>query len=255
MDAPFDLHPVTVIRHYPHSRPPLKPVAPPDDTPKQPGRFASALAHEIRNPLTTINLATDMLESAIVDKDLRNYLDIIRRNSVRINDAIYALLKHQDADKEKEKTYPIHQLLDEVLEMAEDRLLIKNIVVKKEYTTENCPMLSNRAMIKIALTNIIINAIDAMPWEKGELRLKESSVGGNYALLIEDNGCGISKENLECIFRPYFTNKPDGLGLGLSTTYDILRSNRVEINVTSEEGVGTCFTLVFDHGQPSTYKI
>ena len=255
MDAQLDSHPVTTIRYYPHSKPPLKPIVPSDEVPKQPGRFASALAHEIRNPLTTINLATDMLESAIEDKDLRNYLDIIRRNSVRINNAIYALLKHQDAEKEKEKAYPIHLLLDEVLEMAEDRLRIKNIVVKKEYTTLDCPMLSNRAMIKIALTNIIINAIDAMSWEKGELRLKERSVGGRYALLIEDNGCGISKENMECIFKPYFTNKPGGLGLGLSTTYDILQSDHVEISVTSEVGVGTCFTLVFDHGQPSTYKI
>ena len=255
MDSAFDFHPVTAIRSYSEPRLLLSPLALPGDMPLQPGRFASALAHEIRNPLTTINLATDMLESAIEDKDLRDYLDIIRRNSVRINNAIYALLKYQDAEKEQRKTYPIHQLLDEVLEMAEDRLRLKNIVVKKEYTTEDCPMLSNRAMIKIALTNIIINAIDALPLEKGELRLKESSVGDKYALLIEDNGCGISKENLECIFKPYFTNKPGGLGLGLSTTYDILQSDHVSINVTSEEGVGTCFTLVFDHGQPSTYKI
>ena len=63
---------------------------------------------------------------------------------------------------------------------------------------------------------------------------------------IEDNGCGISKENLKYIFKPYFTNKPGGLGLGLATTYDILQSNHVGVNVESEEGKGTRFILSFE---------
>jgi signal transduction histidine kinase len=246
MDAQFNFHPITPLRGYPESGHLLGPLALPEEIPTRPGRFAAALAHEIRNPLTTINLATDMLESFIEDEELIKYLDIIKRNSIRINDAIYQLLKYQEANKEKEKTYPIHLLLDEVLEMAGDRLRLKNIVVRKEYAVQDCPMLSNRAMIKIALTNIIINAIDAMPSENGELTLRESSIDGKYALQIEDNGCGISKEDLERIFKPYFTKKSDGLGLGLSTTFDILQSDHVGIKVESEEGKGTRFILLFD---------
>jgi signal transduction histidine kinase len=246
MDAQLNFHPVTPLRSYPESGHLLGPSDLPEELPAQPGRYAAALAHEIRNPLTTINLATDMLESFIKDKELIKYLDIIKRNSIRINNAIYELLKYQATDKVKEKTYPIHLLLDEVLEMAGDRLRLKNILVRKEYAVQDCPMLSDRAMIKIALTNIIINAIDAMPSENGELTLRESSIDGKYALQIEDNGSGISKEDLECIFKPYFTKKPDGLGLGLSTTFDILQSDHVGIKVESEEGKGTRFILLFD---------
>lgn len=246
MDAQTSSQPVMALRGYAAIEQPLFPLAIPEELQQQPGKFAAALAHEIRNPLTTINLATDMLESFIEDEELIKYLDIIKRNSIRINNAIYELLKYQGTDKEVEKTYPIHLLLDEVLEMAGDRLRLKNIVVRKEYAVQDCPMLSDRAMIKIALTNIIINAIDAMPSENGELILRESSIDGKYALQIEDNGSGISKEDLERIFKPYFTKKPDGLGLGLSTTFDILQSDHVGIKVESEEGKGTRFILLFD---------
>ena len=246
MEPQTNFQPVIALRGYAAIERPLFPLAIPEELQQQPGKFAAALAHEIRNPLTTINLATDMLESAIVDEELIKYLDIIKRNSIRINNAIYELLKYQGNDKEAEKTYPIHLLLDEVLEMASDRLRLKNIVVRKEYAVQDCPMLSDRAMIKIALTNIVINAIDAMPSENGELTLRESSIDGKYALQIEDNGCGISKEDLERIFKPYFTKKPDGLGLGLSTTFDILQSDHVGIKVESEEGKGTRFILLFD---------
>ena len=65
-------------------------------------------------------------------------------------------------------------------------------------------------------------------------------------LKIQDNGCGISPENLKNIFKPYYTGKQGGMGLGLSATYDILRSNHVGVNVVSGEGMGTRFELLFD---------
>jgi C4-dicarboxylate-specific signal transduction histidine kinase len=100
--------------------------------------------------------------------------------------------------------------------------------------------------MKIALTNIIINAIDAMAGIKGELTLVTKSTCHACVVQIEDNGCGISEENLKNIFKPYFTNKPDGLGLGLTTTQDILRSNHVGLNVRSVVAKGTNFTLMFE---------
>jgi signal transduction histidine kinase len=84
-----------------------------------------------------------------------------------------------------------------------------------------------------------------MSLENGELRLTESLIDGRYSLQIADNGCGIPAEHLQQIFDPYFTRKPGGLGLGLSTTRDILQSNHIGMNVESKEGEGTCFTLLF----------
>jgi len=206
----------------------------------------SALAHEVRNPLTNINLAIGLLESAIKDDSLKPYLDIIMRSSGRITDLITELLKNQQPDEVRPEKQSIYQLLDEVLEMAKDRIRLKNIMVRKDYAAHDCKIELNRPKMKIALTNIIVNAIDAMRADTGELRLVTKTFRDKYVIQIEDNGCGISKLNLKSIFKPFFTKKPGGLGIGLATTYDILQSNHVKVNVESKEGKGTQFILLFD---------
>jgi signal transduction histidine kinase len=104
----------------------------------------------------------------------------------------------------------------------------------------------NKQKIEIALTNIIINAIDAMHPENGKLKLITKSINGKCVIEIEDNGIGISKENLNNIFTPYFTDKAGGMGLGLSTTLGILKENHATVEVQSEEGMGTRFILSFE---------
>jgi signal transduction histidine kinase len=210
-------------------------------------QFAQSLVHEVRNPLTNINLAIKMLDSAIDDISLKPYLDIITRSSKRINDLINELLNFQHVFELKAERHSIHDLLDEVLKMNEDRIRLKSIVISKEYTVLDCRRVLNKAKMQLAFTNIIINAIDAMAHGKGELKLITRSIDGRYVLQIEDNGCGISEENLQNIFNPYYSNKPGGLGLGLATTYDILKANHVTVDVESKEGEGTRFTLLFDH--------
>ncbi len=212
---------------------------------KDPDQFASALAHEVRNPLATINLAVQMLKSPIKILEPTLYLDIILKASGQINDLITDLLNSWQPGKMQPEKYSIHQLLDEALAMAEDRILLKNITVRKDYTTLDCKILVDKQKIKIALTNIIINALDAMPSEKGKLILITKSINDKCVIEIEDNGSGISKENLPHIFTPYFTGKAGGMGLGLSTTVDILHSNHATAEVESEEGKGTRFILSF----------
>ena len=208
-------------------------------------KFTIALAHEIRNPLTNINLSVQMLECEIQDDKLRMYLDIINRSSVRINGMLNEVLKNRQLAHEHADNYSIHQLLDEVLEMTGDRITLKNITVSREYAEQGCQVAMNKSEMKVALTNIFINAIDAMPFHNGVLKLVTTSDGTLFILRIADNGCGISKENLKNIFKPYFTNKPGGIGLGLSATHEILLSNHIGVTVESKENVGTCFTLLF----------
>ena len=142
--------------------------------------------------------------------------------------------------------HSMHQLLDEVLEMADDRMRLKKISVLKDYTSNDCKIELNRLEMLIGLTNIVVNAIDAMTPGKGELKLVTKSIDGIRVIQIEDNGCGISKENLKNIFKPHFTNKIGGLGIGLAATYNILRLNNVSVNIESEEGQGTRFILTFE---------
>jgi signal transduction histidine kinase len=227
----------TVRQETPVSDIPLKPYGP----------VFLALAHEVRNPLTNINLAVDMLVSEMKDDNLKMYLDIINRSSIRINDVLTHLLKYEDAVKVAAESHSIHQMLEEVLELAMDRIILKKISVTKEFISADIRLTFNRPEIKIAVTNIVINAIEAMSPGKGELRLITCLSDGKFQLRIEDNGCGIGKEDLKKIFKPFFTSRPGGLGLGLSTTDNALRLNRIALDVESEVGVGTSFILSFNH--------
>ena len=211
--------------------------------------LVSVLAHELRNPLTNIMLTIHLLESKILDDNDRMYMDIIKRNSAKINDLINDLLKGQRKDEVQREKHSIHQLLDEVIELASDRLVLKNVIVKKNYAPYDLKIKMDMPKIKIALTNIIINAIDAMPSEKGELKLGTKFIKGKCAVSIQDNGSGISKENLPLIFSPYFTNKQNGVGVGLAATKDILQSNKVGVRVESLIGHGTRFILLFEKGR------
>jgi signal transduction histidine kinase len=230
---------------------PFKFLFPHKNVQKESDQFASALAHEVRNPLATINLAIQILRSPIKVLDHKLYLDIILKASGQINDLITDLLRSRQPGEMQLEKCTIHQLLDEALATTEGRILLKNISVRKDYSTLDCKILVNKQKIKIALTNIIINAIDAMQSQKGELKLITRSINGTCIIEVEDNGIGISKENLKKLFIPYFTDKAGGMGLGLSTTINILKANHATVDVQSEEGKGTRFILCFERIQQS----
>jgi signal transduction histidine kinase len=226
-----------------------------DQIVKDPIPFASVLAHELRNPLTNINLSIQMLRSRLKDQDLDIFMDIIVRSSMRINDLVNDILKPVPQQETAAKEYSVHQLLDEVIEMNRDRIVLKNISVRRVYAKQDFKIVFDGAKIKIALTNIIINAIDAMRATGGKLKLCTELIAGRFVVSIQDNGCGISKENLPFIFKPFFTNKRGGLGIGLAATYEILQSNEIGVNVESVRGRGTRFNLLFEKSQIINEKI
>ncbi|MFZ1799784.1 MAG: ATP-binding protein [Chitinophagaceae bacterium] len=207
--------------------------------------FIAFLAHEVRNPLANINLSVEMLNSIIEDTEEKKYLDIIIRNSGRINELITRLLTYQKPEKE-EASHSVNSLLNEVLNIVDDRMKLKSITVIKTFSTDDFVIVTNEAKMKIAFTNLIINAIEAMPTAAGILKLSGKYVEDKYMVTIEDNGCGISEDNLQSIFDMGYTNKPGGLGFGLQITKTILLANNVEIKVASIEGKFTRFTLLFN---------
>ncbi|HUR67008.1 MAG TPA: ATP-binding protein [Chitinophagaceae bacterium] len=210
----------------------------------KPSAFGAALTHEVRNPLTNINLAVEMLQRMNPSEGQQDYLDIILRASKRINVLVSELLVKQPKLK-SEGGSSVQQVLEEVLTMAGDRLRLKNILVQKDYSLQDQSIIEKHPGIKIALTNIIINAIDAMKENGGVLRLVTTSLHDHYHLRIEDNGCGIAPGDIQNIFRPFFTRKTGGLGVGLAVAAQILKANKVKIDVESEEGKGTKFILSF----------
>jgi signal transduction histidine kinase len=203
------------------------------------------LVHEIRNPLTNIYLALNELQSITKEEEPLIYLNIIRNNTSRINGLVNEMLQSAKSDHLTIKKYNINQVLDETLELAKDRIMLKHIGVLKLYTKQFCEVSLDLAQIKIALLNIIINAIEAMPDQQGELTLLTKIQDGKCVVIIGDNGIGISKANIEKIFTPYFTSKETGMGLGLAVTFEILRSHKATIKVDYSENTGTRFILSF----------
>jgi signal transduction histidine kinase len=209
----------------------------------------TALVHEIRNPLSTIKIATELLKDAKSGPDHQRYIQIIDRASTRIQSLLTDLLGTNSLSIEAREICSIHDILDEVVVLAEDRIGLKHIQVSRRYDAADAKISVDKKKMLIALSNIIVNAIESMPIGNGKLSLITKSFPDRLVLEIEDNGSGIKKEDLENIFIPYFSNKPDGLGLGLSTTLDILNSSSSTVVVQSQPGVGTVFILSFKKRQ------
>jgi len=211
------------------------------------GRIARTIAHEVRNPLTNILLATDQLkeieskgeESAIL-------LELINRNATRINQLVSDLLDatrftHLDFSRAN-----INELLEEALEMAKDRIELNQVSVEKNYSGQGCEVFVDREKIKVALLNIVVNAIEAMEKGQGVLQLKTRREGNRCIIEISDNGKGMDEETLQKLFEPYFTSKLKGNGLGLTNTQNIILNHKGKITAYSKSGKGAVFFIMLD---------
>lgn len=212
------------------------------------GRIARTIAHEVRNPLTNINLAVEQLKNELDALRDENglYLDIVKRNSDRINQLITELMNSSKPAEMKLASCSVNQLLDDTLNWAVDRIQLKSVQLVKDYSSERLFIQADIEKLKTALLNIIINAIEAIEENKGVLTIRSLARENKCVIEIEDNGQGISQENLDKLFDPFFSIKEKGMGLGLTATQNIIKTHEGSIEVKSKIGKGTCFTLTFN---------
>jgi PAS domain S-box-containing protein len=209
------------------------------------GRLVRMLAHEVRNPLTNVNLSAEQLEMELADEDQKFYTQIIKRNCNRINDLITQLLQPSSSADIELVESSVNKVLDEAIATAYDRVQLKRIQIVTMYSEENFTLPLDSVSLQMAFLNMITNAIEAMEEDKGILRISTRSVGDSFQVIFADNGSGISEENMDKIFEPYFTGKNNGMGIGLATTMSIIHAHHGRIDVQSEVGVGTTFTVSF----------
>ncbi len=208
------------------------------------GRIARTIAHEVRNPLTNISLASEQLKDAISktpETDL--LLDMIGRNATRINQLVSDLLNSTRFAQLVYTDTDINVLLDEALDQAKDRIELNHIRVEKKYDTHISPVKLDREKIKLAFLNIIVNAIEAMEKDKGILQISTRLLGNRYVVEFRDNGIGLDDEALQKLFEPYFTSKMKGNGLGLTNTQNIILNHKGNIKVRSKPGSGAVFQI------------
>ncbi len=209
------------------------------------GRFARTIAHEIRNPLTNITLSMGQLKSELEEDyepyDL--YFDIIKRNCERINQLITELLQSTKSEELNIEDFSVNSLINDTLVLAADRIKLKNITLNLIPGHTAPTILVDPEKIKIALLNFIINAVEAMEPNVGLLTIKTVEKDNKLIISIGDNGIGISPENINRLFEPFFTGKVKGTGLGLTSAQNIIFKHKGSIKVESVETEGTEFSI------------
>jgi PAS domain S-box-containing protein len=207
------------------------------------GKIARILAHEVRNPLTNINLSVEQLEEDLKGDDFQPYFDIIKRNSKRINDLVTELIENSKPMELKANKLTLQSILQSTIELARDRAELKNIKILTEFQDDHIEIDADESKLKIALLNILMNAIEAVEANAGEISIKYKCENKKCLISIKDNGCGIKEDYLGKIFDPYFTGKSTGVGLGLATTRSIINMHNGKIDVETQVGKGTVFHI------------
>lgn len=208
-------------------------------------RLVRTLAHEIRNPLTNIGLSVEGLLEKGLDESQMTYVDIIRRGSTRINDIISELLNSAKTVELKPELVDLNELIQDVLSIARDRIELKNVGTSISLLDRPVVKTLDKEKFKIAILNLMVNAIEAMDKTDSLLTVSLTQNIDQTTILIKDNGSGMSEDQLKKLFEPYFTTKKTGMGLGLVSTLNIIKSHKALIEVDSKPLVGTSFKVIF----------
>lgn len=222
------------------------------------GRLAASVAHEINNPLAIINekagLLRDLAEHADEyphrDRTFRA-VDSIIRSVGRCSDVTHRLLGFSRKMETRYEPLDLSRVLSEVVGFLEKEASHRNITLYRDFDSDVPMVESDRGQLQQIFLNILNNAFAATD-NGGRIRLVvQRADAAHVKVSVQDNGVGISEENLEHIFEPFFSTKGDfGTGLGLSITYGLVQKLGGEIRVDSEVGVGTTFTVILPVQRP-----
>jgi len=211
------------------------------------GKMAAGVAHEINNPLTSILLNTHLMLEKI-DKKQAFYenLSLIAEETARCTQIVKGLLEFARQNPPQKAFVQINELIERTSQLLENQASFQNIKIIKELDPALPPIRLDKNKIQQVFWNLMLNACDAMP--KGGQLVISSQLSEDHRFIevrFIDSGVGIPKENLPKLFDPFFTTKTSGTGLGLAVTYGIIEQHEGKIDVQSEVGVGTVFTLSF----------
>lgn len=213
------------------------------------GRLASAIAHEIRNPLNYINLTLDHLQAKFAPEEeekrasFEKLTSQLKSEVARINLQISEFLRYSRPLKLDLRPTDVRDVVADSLRLIEPQAEEQNITVSVIERENVPPIRGDREVLRSVFNNLFINAAQAMEASGGNLTVVLSALENHVKIEIKDTGVGIPPENLDQIFEPYFSTKETGTGLGLAIVKKIIDDHNGSIDVESEEGVGTTFTV------------
>jgi len=212
------------------------------------GRLAADIAHELRNPMAIIQAATELIADEIKKNripDMEEHIRMITGQLERHNKLTSELLDFGRSEGYRVETLDLNDIVGEVVQYIGPLAEKSRISLLSEPDQGLSPFQGNREKLHQVFINIIMNAIQAMPGG-GKLEIRTSQPRPDkVCVTIRDYGIGIEKESIQQIFEPFYTRKKEGTGLGLAISQEIIKIHRGTVDIDSEPGKGTTFTICF----------
>src|SRR5690348_9523990 len=209
------------------------------------GRITAGVAHEVKNPLNSMRLWLENLKESLSsdgDGSSQQAVQVLDKEIDRLDQVVKRFLDFTRPMDVRLEATQLADLLKEVLEIAKPQLEKSNILLAQLLPIDVPEVYVDRALLKQAVLNLVLNASEAMP-NGGQLRLVLSRRGEMAEITVGDTGKGIPPENVQKIFQLFFTTRPGGSGIGLASTFRIVQLHNGSIDFTSEVGRGTTFRI------------
>jgi signal transduction histidine kinase len=213
------------------------------------GVLSRWMAHEIRNPLSSLNINIELLREELLEEtglsqkeEILSLLSFISYETLRLDNNLKDFLDFNRLPPPKFESVQVNEVLESIVRLLRPDAQMRNARIETRFQ-KKLPLLNmDVSQFSLAISNLLINSIQAVS-EKGEIELATRASKKNVFVVIKDNGVGISKENLPKIFDFMFSTKPTGSGLGLSTARKIITDHQGEITVKSWVNRGTAFRI------------
>lgn len=207
------------------------------------GQLSAGLAHELRNPLGTIKASSEMLNRTVATENevAHEMAGFIASEVDRANSLITRFLQFARPLQLQLDTADLTQTLDRAIAQVERE--VPAVAVYKNYALEMPPFSFDAELLERVFYNLVLNAVQATP-PGGAITVKTRAAGGTAEIAVIDRGAGIDAKHLDSIFNPFFTTKPDGVGLGLAIVSKIVDEHGGKIAVESQLGKGTIFQVL-----------
>ena len=215
------------------------------------GQMAASIAHEIRNPLGSIELFSSLLKKDLNDDKNKQLLaEHISTSVKRMNNIITNLLLFTKTQKISLKTINLKRLIDETINYTIDMAPDKKINVRRDYTVSNTEIQGDPDLLKQVFLNLFLNSIQAVETiNKPRIEVSLFENNNKIYVTIKDNGCGIPEDKIKSIFDPFFTLKDKGTGLGLSIAHNIIIAHNGTITTKSKQDKGAEFLIELPKSQ------